>query len=65
MIAIVFWLQQLHANPQQQNGTHDLEVGNGQQSQCKGNQDHAQHNGAQGAINDALGPLLGRQVAAS
>ena len=64
MIVFGFRLQQLHANPEQQNGPDNLEVRNGQQSQGEGNQDHPQDDGPCSAINNASGTQLVRQVSA-
>ena len=57
--------QQFHADPHQEHGADQLEVGHGQQGQGEGDQDDPQADGARGAVNDAQAALLGRQTPAS
>ncbi len=63
-MAVFIGGQQLHANPHQQQRAHKLEERQGQQRHGKRDQDHAQHDGASGAPDDALGTLGRRQLAA-
>jgi hypothetical protein len=55
---------QLDADPHQQQGADDLQEGQRQQRQREEDQDHAQHDGAYRAPDDALGALGWRQLAA-
>src|SRR5690606_30863159 len=48
-VRVLFGDQQFHADPQQQQGAYDLQVGNRQQGEREGNQYDAQANGAGGA----------------
>src|SRR5690606_18723002 len=64
-VTIFFRNQELDADPDQQQGTHHFQVRHGQQGQGKGNQDHAQANGAGRTPQNSPDTLLGGQVTAS
>ena len=64
VVALFFRGDQLHTDPEQQDGAHHLEERQLQQHHREGDQDDAQDNGASRAINNAFAALFGRQLAA-
>src|SRR5690606_30727765 len=64
LMMLVIGQHELYTDPQQKQRTHDFQVGNGQQRQGKGDQDHPQDNGTGGSPQDALHAALVIQLAA-
>ena len=64
MLIVITGGQQLHADPHQEQGTHDLQEGDGQKREREEDQDHPQADGARGTVDDAQATLSFRKLAA-